>query len=153
MKQGLMILLLSVMLPLHAAVDSRTFTDSGQQQAYKNLTAELRCLVCQNQNIADSNAELAQDLRNQVYNMLQQGKSEAEIVDYMTQRYGDFVLYRPAFNYKTLLLWLGPAVFLLMGMITIYAFARSKAKAGNSVELDSQTRRQLDDILQKGEQD
>lgn len=151
MKTGLILFCLLWVLPLHAAVESRSFKDPQQEQVYKKLTAELRCLVCQNQNIADSNAELAEDLRNQVYEMLQQGKTEPDIVDYMIQRYGDFVLYRPLFNFKTLLLWLGPLVFLLLGLITIYRYARSKAKTPASLPLDSQQQRLLDDILQQGD--
>lgn len=153
MKFAVILLLLTWATLSAAAVESRSFSDSQQQQAYQKLTSELRCLVCQNQNIADSNAELAQDLRNKVYDMLQQGKSEQDIVDYMTERYGDFVLYRPLFNLKTLLLWLGPLMFLLIGLITIYSYARSKARAAYAPSLDSQQQRALEDILQHGDQE
>ena len=80
------------------------------------ISEELRCLVCQNQTIADSNAELAVDLRNQVREKLEQGMSDKDIVDYMVQRYGDFVLYRPPFKTSTWLLWLGPFVLLIIGI-------------------------------------
>ena len=109
-----------------AGVEYRKFSDPQKEQAYNVLINELRCLVCQNQTIADSNAELAQDLRRQVYEMLQQGKSKDEIADFMIQRYGDFVLYNPPFKAKTGLLWIGPVVFLMIGLLTLILYGRSK---------------------------
>jgi cytochrome c-type biogenesis protein CcmH len=85
-----------------------TEQDRVQQKRAVELEEQLRCLVCQNQTIADSNAELAQDLRRQVREQIAQGRSDAEIVDFMVQRYGDFVLYRPPLKAVTLLLWFGP---------------------------------------------
>jgi cytochrome c-type biogenesis protein CcmH len=99
----------------------------------KRLTAiavELRCLVCQNQTIADSNADLAVDLRNQVRDMLRQGKSEREIIDYMTARYGDFVLYRPPVKNTTALLWFGPAVLLVAGVGGLWLVLRRRSRLG-----------------------
>ncbi len=84
------------------------------------LSAELRCLVCQNQSIAESNAALAVDLRNQVREQLRAGRSEAQIVDYMVERYGDFVLFRPRFKASTLALWLGPMLLLAVGLVLLY---------------------------------
>lgn len=138
--------------PLPAVVEYHPFDDPAKEQAYQTLISELRCLVCQNQTIADSNADLAKDLRQQVYDMLQQGKSQQDVVDFMTQRYGDFVMYKPAFNLKTALLWLGPIVFVLIGIITVVILARSKKNAQHAA-LDKQQQSRLDDILQKGEQD
>ncbi|WP_298829989.1 cytochrome c-type biogenesis protein [uncultured Piscinibacter sp.] len=92
------------------------------------IAAELRCLVCQNQTIADSHADLAQDLRNQVREMLQKGQSEAQILDYMTQRYGDFVLYRPPVKPTTTLLWYGPAVLLVGGVVVLIVVLRRRSK-------------------------
>ena len=89
--------------------------DPALEKRVNALSAELRCLVCQNQSLADSHAPLAVDLKNQVREQLQAGRSEREVIDYMTQRYGDFVLYRPPFKASTLLLWLGPALLLLIG--------------------------------------
>ena len=86
-----------------------------RQQRAVRLAEQLRCLVCQNQSIADSNAELAVDLRRQIREQIAAGRSDGEIVDYMVQRYGDFVLYRPPFKATTMLLWLGPALLLLIG--------------------------------------
>jgi len=92
------------------------------------VAAELRCLVCQNQTIADSNADLAIDLRNQVREMLRSGKSEREIVDYMTARYGDFVLYRPPVKTSTALLWFGPALLMLGGLVTLWLVLRRRSR-------------------------
>jgi cytochrome c-type biogenesis protein CcmH len=93
-----------------------------------SVTAELRCLVCQNQTIADSHADLAVDLRNQVRDMLRQGKTDREIIDYMTARYGDFVLYRPPVKPTTMLLWFGPAVLLLGGLTTLVLVLRRRSR-------------------------
>jgi cytochrome c-type biogenesis protein CcmH len=90
------------------------------------IAEELRCLVCQNQTIADSNAELAQDLREQVRQQLQQGRSDDEILRYMTDRYGDFVLYRPPVKATTLLLWAGPGVLLVGGLLTLFIVLRRR---------------------------
>ena len=92
------------------------------------LSNELRCLVCQNQTIADSNAELAVDLRNQVRKQLSEGKSDREILDYMVQRYGEFVLYRPPLSYKTILLWAGPFALLLIAMFILIQQIRLRHK-------------------------
>ena len=125
MKTGLLILFL-VLSPLAQAIDSRQFVNPEQQEAYETLTSELRCLVCQNQTIADSNAELAADLRRQVQEMLEQGKSREEIVQFMTDRYGDFVLYKPPFKLKTGLLWIGPLAFLVLGLVAVFFVIRHK---------------------------
>ena len=90
------------------------------------IAAELRCLVCQNQTIADSNAALAVDLRNQVRDMLRQGQGREQIVGYMTARYGDFVLYRPPLKDSTALLWFGPAVLLLGGLLGLVLVLRRR---------------------------
>jgi cytochrome c-type biogenesis protein CcmH len=101
------------------------------------IAVELRCLVCQNQTIADSNADLAVDLRNQVREMLRQGRSNREIIDYMTARYGDFVLYRPPVKGTTWLLWFGPALFLLGGVTILFLVLRRRSKlAADAFEPD-----------------
>ncbi|MDD2761526.1 MAG: cytochrome c-type biogenesis protein CcmH [Methylomonas sp.] len=138
--------------PLPAVVEYHPFDDPAREKAYQTLISELRCLVCQNQTIADSNADLAKDLRQQVYDMLQQGKSEQDVVDFMTQRYGDFVMYNPALNVKTALLWLGPVAFLAIGIIAVVILARSRTKPVLPT-LDKSQQSRLNDILQKGEED
>ena len=92
------------------------------------ISSELRCLVCQNQTIADSHAELAVDLRAQVREMLQAGKTNAQITEYMTARYGDFVLYRPPFNALTALLWIGPAAMVLVGLGALFVVLRRRSR-------------------------
>ncbi len=92
------------------------------------ITSELRCLVCQNQTIADSHADLAVDLRNQVREMLQRGQTEKEITDYMTARYGDFVLYRPPVKTTTLVLWAGPAVMVVGGLVGLVWVLRRRSR-------------------------
>jgi len=99
-----------------ARVDVYEFDNPEQETRYNKLISELRCLVCQNQNLADSNAQLAVDLRRKTYNMVKQDKSEGEIADFMVARYGEFVLYRPPLNANTLLLWAGPFVILVVGV-------------------------------------
>lgn len=92
------------------------------------IAAELRCLVCQNQTLADSQAPLAVDLREQLREMLRRGDSEQQIIDYMTARYGDFVLYRPPLKNTTLLLWFGPAVLLLGGLAALFVVLRRRSR-------------------------
>jgi cytochrome c-type biogenesis protein CcmH len=130
----LLIVLLLLLSPLANAVDAYQFSNLEQQAAYNSLVTELRCLVCQNQPIGDSNAELAADLRRQVYEMLQQGKSKTDIQQFMTDRYGDFVLYNPPFKAKTGLLWLGPVAFLVVGLLTVFLFVRRKKTLAPVIE-------------------
>jgi cytochrome c-type biogenesis protein CcmH len=138
--------------PLIAAVEYRPFSQPEQEQAYQTLITELRCLVCQNQTIADSNADLAKDLRRQVYEMLQQGKSKQQIVDFMTDRYGDFVLYNPAFTVKTGLLWLGPALFLLIGLLAVVWVVRRKTSTV-AQPLSTTQQSRLNALLKKGDKE
>ena len=126
MKQFLILILFTLSLNSFAAVEYKKFDNPQQEEVYQVLIEELRCLVCQNQTIADSNAELAKDLRRQVYEMLQQGKSKDEIATFMTERYGDFVLYNPPFKVKTGVLWIGPVIFLLIGLVMLFVFTRRK---------------------------
>ena len=128
MKYSIFIVLLLFIATGHA-LDYRQLDDPEQQQAYESLISELRCLVCQNQTIKDSNAELAADLRRQVYEMLQQGKSKDEILRFMTDRYGEFVLYNPPFEAKTGLLWLAPGALLVIGLSIVWIMARRKKNA------------------------
>ena len=92
------------------------------------ISSELRCLVCQNETIAASHADLAVDLRRQVREMLQNGQNEQQVIDYMTARYGDFVLYRPPFKALTALLWVGPALMVVLGLGTLYVVLRRRSR-------------------------
>ncbi len=106
---------------------------SAEQQArYEHFTHELRCLVCQNQTIAESQAPLAMDLREQVRKQIAEGKTDADVVAWLTARYGDYVLYRPRFTASTVLLWLGPFLLVLVGLMAALRYAR-KSSAGPAV--------------------
>lgn len=111
---------------VHAEIEVYQFANPEIELRYQSLTEELRCLVCQNQNIADSHAELAQDLRRKVYEKLNSGESNEQIIAYMTERYGDFVLYRPPFNTRTLILWLAPVLTLLIGGIGFWSLLKRR---------------------------
>ncbi len=111
--------------------------DPALESRMTRITSELRCLVCQNQTIADSNAALAVDLRRETRELLSQGKSDAEVVDYMTARYGDFVLYRPPLKPTTALLWFGPAAMLLGGALVLVVVVRRRTRlAADAFEPD-----------------
>lgn len=126
------VVFLSVLLclPLVAtAIDpTESMADPAQQEAYLEITKEVRCLVCQNQSIADSTAPLAADLRREIRRMIEEGQSEADIKDYLVDRYGDFILYKPRFRSWNLLLWLGPVALVLLGFV---ALARNVARRRN----------------------
>jgi cytochrome c-type biogenesis protein CcmH len=128
MKRLIVLLLLSLSATLLQAstIEAYSFDDPEKEARYKVLIAELRCLVCQNQNLADSNAELAQDMRQLTYEMVQADKSEQEIVNFMVQRYGDFVLYRPPLRSSTFLLWVGPFLIFGTGVIVLILFIRRR---------------------------
>jgi cytochrome c-type biogenesis protein CcmH len=102
--------------------------DPALEARMLHITTELRCLVCQNQTIADSHAELAVDLRQQVRELLQKGQTDQQILDYMTARYGDFVLYRPPFKNTTVLLWVGPGVMLIAGLVMLVLILRRRSR-------------------------
>lgn len=125
----LIILFFSLPLIIHGKVDTYHFDDPKQEARYKKLVAELRCLVCQNQNLADSNAELAQDMRRLTYEMLQRGESNEQIVTFMVDRYGDFVLYRPPLKSSTVMLWVGPFLILGVGVLVLLLFIRRRGRA------------------------
>lgn len=122
------VLALAMALPAHAADAPTTAADPVLEKQLIEIASELRCLVCQNQTIADSHAELAVDLRNQVREMLRQGQSRKQIIEYMTARYGDFVLYRPPLNQGTAVLWFGPALLLAGGLLVLGVVLRRRTR-------------------------
>ncbi len=124
------LLLVLASAPAHAADASPASDDPALEAKVLAIAVELRCLVCQNQTIADSHADLANDLRRQVRDMLKQGKGKAEILEYMTARYGDFVLYRPPVKNTTALLWYGPALLFAGAAITLLLVLRRRARTG-----------------------
>jgi cytochrome c-type biogenesis protein CcmH len=107
-------------------IEFHKFENKQQEKLYLQLIAELRCVKCQNQNLAESNAELASDMREKSYEMVIKGASREDVVNYMTARYGDFVLYKPPFKMKTLLLWIGPPVFLLISLLLLFKLIRNQ---------------------------
>jgi cytochrome c-type biogenesis protein CcmH len=102
-------------------------SDPNQQRMYERLTHEVRCLVCQNQTIADSTAPLAGDLRREIRGMVEEGRTEEQIRTFLLDRYGDFVLYRPRFNMATALLWLAPVLLLLLGATALWRILQHRA--------------------------
>ena len=118
--------LLATALPAQAREAAPATADPALEAHVMRLSAELRCLVCQNETIAGSNAELAVDLRNQVREMLRNGQTDREVFEYMTARYGDFVLYRPPLKATTVLLWFGPFLFLAGGLLGLWWMLRRR---------------------------
>ena len=136
---------------LEAAVfEPRGFTTPAHEQRYHSLIDELRCLVCQNQTIADSNADLASDLRREVYRMVEDGQSAEEIAGFMVARYGEFVLYRPALEGRTLLLWIGPFVLAAAGLAVLFVHLRRRRRA-QPAPLDEAARERVRRIIEAGD--
>ncbi len=150
MKKWFYVFILIVVMPVQAAIDVYQFENSSQEALYKQMVNELRCLVCQNQNISSSNAALAQDLRQQTYEMIISGKSRAEIMAYMTQRYGDFVLYRPPVKLITIALWMGPILLLLIG-VGVLISALKKRRNATEQSLNDEQHSHIKYLLEKGE--
>ncbi|MDH5766625.1 MAG: cytochrome c-type biogenesis protein CcmH [Gammaproteobacteria bacterium] len=145
-KIFLALFILSLPAISYAKVEAYSFDNPEQENTYKQLIAELRCLVCQNQNLADSNAELAQDMRRKTYDMVKQGKAADEIVDFMVARYGDFVMYRPPVKSTTLLLWFGPVVLFFIALsIVIVIYRKQKLKA--DIEISAQQKQRVHSLL------
>lgn len=128
-RAGYLVAALACLLPLVAAgIDAETeLTEPAQLELYEGLIDEVRCLVCQNQTIGDSNAPLASDLRREIREMVAAGKTEPEIKQFLTDRYGDFVLYRPRYGGPALLLWVAPAVLVLFGLVMLVRSLRRRA--------------------------
>ncbi|MCF6189176.1 MAG: cytochrome c-type biogenesis protein CcmH [Cocleimonas sp.] len=107
-------------------IEFHSFENKAQEKLYLQLIAELRCVKCQNQNLAESNAELAKDMREKAYELIIKGGSRDDVVNYMTARYGDFVLYKPPFKMQTLLLWVGPPIFLFLSLLMLFRLIRNQ---------------------------
>jgi cytochrome c-type biogenesis protein CcmH len=137
--------------PAHAADAAPTEQDRATQSRATAIAEQLRCLVCQNQTIADSNADLAVDLRRQVREQLAAGRTDREIIEFMTARYGDFVLYRPPFKATTALLWGGPALLLVVGAIMLVRLVRER-RAIEPPALTAEQRARADRLL-SGDED
>lgn len=156
------ILLITLMLAMMAPValaqpagdgskDMYPLETADQQERFQELLNELRCPKCQNQNIADSDAPIAEDMRNEVYRMVKEGADEDTVVDAMIERFGEFVHYKPAFDARTALLWLLPLIVVLVGLIVVVVIVRRSGRgaSGGSPELTEDQRRQADELLRR----
>ncbi|GAK84922.1 cytochrome c heme lyase subunit CcmL [Vibrio ponticus] len=137
----------------HATIEVYEFETLQQEQQFKELGNTLRCPKCQNNTIADSNAELAQDLRHKVYEMTKDGKSKDEIVDYMIARYGNFVTYNPPFTLATSILWLGPLAVVLLGFSVIVVRSRKNKKVASDEKWDQDKEQRLKALLDEEKSD
>ncbi len=137
------LILLASILNVSAKVEVLTFSGPEHEARYKKLIGELRCLVCQNQNIESSNADLAKDLRQQVYTRIENGEQDEAIIAYMVARYGDFVLYKPPLNATTALLWIGPFALLALGILVMVRLIRSRRSIAAIPESSMQRARDL----------
>jgi len=151
MKRMTAVLLLVLALPAYANEAAPAAQDPALEQRVMRLTAELRCLVCQNQSLADSHADLAIDLRNQVRSQMRAGKSDAEIREFMVARYGDFVLYRPPLKSTTALLWAGPFVLLAAGGLVLGFYLRRRRQRLTESELTPEQRARAEALLRAGQ--
>ncbi|MBO1113967.1 cytochrome c-type biogenesis protein [Bordetella petrii] len=129
--------------PGRAAIDIHEFDSEAQRARYRHLAEVLRCPKCQNQNIADSNSPIANDLRREVHRMLREGRSDEQIIDFMVARYGDFVLYRPPLDTRTAVLWIGPAALLAAGagLVGVLVLRGRRARADAAALSDDERRR------------
>lgn len=141
---GALLLLLSAVLN---AQEMLQFDNDSQRDLYRSLTAELRCPQCQNQNIADSNAIVAVDMRQKTYELVRQGQERQQVLDYMINRYGDFVHYQPPLNRYTLWLWLSPVLMLTL-LLGTAIYRRSKQSQQN-VDTQSELNTELDQLIKR----
>ena len=130
-----------------AAIDTFEFENVQQEKIFHELTKLLRCPKCQNQNIADSNAELAKDLRNKTYELVKQGQTKDQVVEYMVARFGNFVRYDPPVTPATIFLWLGPLLFIIFGLLIL--FRQIKKQHLKTTHLDDEEQQKLEALLQK----
>ena len=150
MKAVLTMLLLVLCAQCAARQAPSAVDDPVLEARVVKLTSELRCLVCQNQSLADSHADLAIDLKNQVRSQMQAGKSDAEIRDYMVARYGDFVLYDPPFKRSTMLLWAGPFALLVIGLLGLAIYLRNRRRRLPDADLAPADRARAEALLRGG---
>jgi len=134
-----------------SAKEAALAADPVAEKRLQALSKELRCLVCQNETIADSNAELAVDLRREIRGMIADGRSDGEILDFMVSRYGDFVLYRPPVKGITLLLWGGPVALLLLGLFLLVSYLRRRARRLTETDkpLSAEEAKRAEDLLKE----
>ena len=138
---------LGSLVAVAAGVEPRPFDDPAQEVRYRSLIAELRCLVCQNQSLAESDAELAKDLRDQTYQMVREGRSNQDVVAFMVGRYGDFVLYRPPVRSTTALLWFGPLLLVTLGAAVVFMQVRRRARRRVELPLSPEDEKRVRTLL------
>lgn len=148
---GGLVLLFSITTAVMATpVDTYEFKTPENQKRGLSLAHELRCPQCQNQNLIDSNSPVARDLRLEVFKMVDEGKGDEEIIEFMTSRYGEFVLYKPKMETKTYILWLGPVALLLFGLLIGFVFIRKQRISGNAPqEISAEDQQALDALLKR----
>jgi cytochrome c-type biogenesis protein CcmH len=151
MRVVLSLLLLALSLPVLAKEAVPATDDPVLERRVMKLAAELRCLVCQNQSLADSHADLAIDLKNQVRSQIREGRSDAQIREYMVARYGDFVLYSPPWKATTVLLWAGPFVLLIAGVLVLVAYVRNRQGRVVTTELTAEEHARAQALLGDGD--
>lgn len=148
MKRFLMLLMLVLAALSSIAKEAAPLAaDEAVEKRMVAISSELRCLVCQNESLSGSNAELANDLRREIRTMISDGKSDSEIMDFMVNRYGDFVRYRPPLKGTTLLLWFGPALFFAGGLAALVLYLRRRNRAIKNTPLSAEEQRQADRLL------
>ena len=134
-----------------ASIETYEFSEPGQEALYLDLIQELRCLVCQNQSISDSNAELAQDMRRKTYEMVKKGEDKGQIVEFMVTRYGDFVMYSPPFKATTLMLWVGPALIFVFAVAMLVRIIRRRPSSNDRL-LSEEQRQRAEQLLNQTEE-
>ena len=146
----LTLLVLMLALPAIAAIEEYAFDSEQQEDRFKKLTYEMRCPKCLNSNIAGSDAPIAADLRMEIYDQIREGRSNDEIIEFMSSRYGDFILYRPRLTMGTFILWFGPAFLLLAGIVIVRRMMMNSQRiANNETGLSSAEQEQLRQILEQ----
>src|SRR5437899_203801 len=148
-KFALLILLAFCIASLVMAKEAKPAEDPKIEPRMKALTEQLRCLVCQNETLADSRADLAEDLRKEIREQMNAGKSDQEIVAFLTQRYGDFVLYKPPVKSTTYLLWFGPFVLLFAGTGVLYRYLKKRRELIDEKPLTADERKRAEEILRQ----
>lgn len=148
---ALLVLLISVgfAASAQAAIDTYQFADEETRQRFYHLNDELRCPKCQNQALGDSNSPIATDLRGQVYRLLNEGKSDQDIKDYLVARYGEYILYRPELSRYTLMLWLAPLILLLIGFAVVLVMIKRRRVQIAAPVLDAAEQQRLDSLIQQ----
>lgn len=136
----------------YATLDQYDFSGAVSEQRYRALIEELRCLVCQNESLAGSQAELAEDLRHEVYDLMAQGRTDQQVIDFLTARYGDFVLYEPPVRPSTYILWVGPFLFLALGGFVLFRSVASRKRQPES-ELTAEERDRVSRLLNPNSDD